>query len=207
MASDFRVNSNDLDNIFIARTSTKRADVGYSVSNGEGTQGDISNRYEKSAGNGSPNADQINYNTNLKYNGVDLRYYFAGVTTTTTTTTTTPPPTLPTYADFSPWANSPTRPAFGGTYNDGNSLSVTHTGNDGTNPVTLLWYYWNGSTYVSSGQTGTSYNIGSSPYDGTPDNMGGGVFRYYYTLRLTNGAGSTDPQDDTNFGWYVDVQT
>jgi hypothetical protein len=37
---------------------------------------DISNFYEKSAGNGSENADQITYNTNYKINNVDLRYYF-----------------------------------------------------------------------------------------------------------------------------------
>lgn len=107
---------------------------------------------------------------------------------------------LPTYATFSPSA--------GGTYSAGNSLSVTHTGNDGNPAVTARqWYYWNGASFVAaSGQTGTTYNIGSDPYDGTPDSMGGNVYRYYYTIRLTNSVGSTDPQDDTNFGWYVDVQ-
>lgn len=60
---------------------------------------------------------------------------------------------------------------------------------------------------MSSGDTGSAHSLGSGPYEGSPDDMGGGVFRYYYTIRLTNGAGSTNPQDDTNFGWYVDVQT
>lgn len=108
--------------------------------------------------------------------------------------------TLPTYASFSP--------SSGGTYNDGDSLSITHTGNDGNGAITAReWYYWNGSTYTSSGQTGTSYSLGTGPYPGTPDDMGGGVYRYYYTIKLTNGAGSTDPQNDGSFGWYMDIQT
>ena len=50
---------------------TKRADVGYQI-NGI----DISNLYYPSDGDGSPNSDQITYNTNFKYKGTDLRYYF-----------------------------------------------------------------------------------------------------------------------------------
>lgn len=119
-------------------------------------------------------------------------------TPTPTPTPTPAPDVLPTYATFSP--------AAGGSYTAGNSLSITHTGNDGTDPVTLLWHYWNGSSYVSSGDTDSVHYLGADPYEGTPDDMGGGVWRYYYTLRLTNDAGSTNPQDDTNFGWYVDVQ-
>lgn len=111
---------------------------------------------------------------------------------------------LPTYATFSPSA--------GTSFNDGDTIIITHTGNDGYPSVTgRLWYYWNGSTYVSSGVTTTTYNVGNgsggTPYKGVPDDMGGGVNRYYYTIRLTNAAGNTDPQNETNFGTYYDVQT
>ena len=37
---------------------------------------DISNFYSKSQGNGSANEDQIDFDTNYKISGVDLRYYF-----------------------------------------------------------------------------------------------------------------------------------
>ena len=106
---------------------------------------------------------------------------------------------VPTYATFNP--------ASGGTYSNGNSLSITHVGNDGNAAITdRLWYYWNGGTFVSSGQTGTVYSLGTGPYPGTPDDLGGDLYRYYYTIRLTNSAGTTDPQDYNSFGWYVDVQ-
>jgi len=59
---------------------------------------------------------------------------------------------------------------------------------------------------VSSGDTAATHNLGNNPYEGTPDNLGGNLYRYYYTVALTNGAGTTNPQDDVNFGWYVDVQ-
>lgn len=122
---------------------------------------------------------------------------------TTTLAPTTPAPTtpapdvLPTYATFSP--------SSGQTHNYGTSTSVSHTGNDGTNPVSRLWYYWNGSTYTSSGDTSSSHSLGSGPYQGTPDNLGGGLYRYYYTVRLTNGAGNTNPQNDASFGWYMNI--
>lgn len=74
MASGFKVHGDDLDIIFAARTSAKRADVGYKVG---GT--DISNRYEASAGDGSPDADQIDFDTHYKYSGTDLRYYFKNI--------------------------------------------------------------------------------------------------------------------------------
>jgi hypothetical protein len=101
---------------------------------------------------------------------------------------------LPTYASFSP--------ASGGSVTDGDNVTITHTGNDGWPAITgRQWYYWNGSTYVAaSGQTGTSYDVGSGPYEGTDI---AGV--YYYTIRLTNAAGSTDPQDEANFGWNVTI--
>lgn len=50
MPSGYKVggaSGTDLDAIFKARITTKRADVGFDVSNGSGVQGDISNRYEK----------------------------------------------------------------------------------------------------------------------------------------------------------------
>jgi hypothetical protein len=110
---------------------------------------------------------------------------------------------LPTYATFSP--------AAGTSYTDGDSITITHTGNDGYPSITgRLWYYYNGSSYVSSGVTTSTYNIGNGstpPYEGVPDDMGSGVYRYYYNIRLTNAAGSTDPQDYTNFGTYYDIQT
>ncbi len=127
--------------------------------------------------------------------------------TETPTETPTPTPTLtasepldvlPTYATFDS--------VSGLTYTAGDSLSVTHTGNDGTDPVTLLFYYWNGTGYVSSGDTGSTHQLGDNPYQGTPDDLTGGLFRYYYTLKLTNGAGSTDPDDEANFGWNVLIQ-
>ena len=97
MSTGYTVNGTDFDSIFKARVTTARSNVNYNVG---GT--DIANRYEASAGNGSPNADQISYNTNYDYNGTDLRYYFQAasyITTTTTTlapTTTTPSPTTTT---------------------------------------------------------------------------------------------------------------
>lgn len=106
---------------------------------------------------------------------------------------------IPTYATFSP--------SSGGSYNNGDDLNITHTGNDGNATITArLWYYWNGSTYVASSDTDTVYELGNGSYPGTPDDLGGNLYRYYYTIRLTNSVGTTDPQDETNFGWYVDVQ-
>jgi hypothetical protein len=118
---------------------------------------------------------------------------------TTSNTVTLTVHYIPTFASFDP--------ASGGSYANGDSLSITHTGNDGNATITArLWYYWNGSTYISSGETGTVYSLGDGSYPGTPDDLGGDLYRYYYTIRLTNSVGSTDPQDDSNFGWYVDIQ-
>jgi hypothetical protein len=88
MPSGYLVNSIDLDDIFDALETTKRADVGYSVSGV-----DISNRYEPSAGS----YDQIGYNTNYSSAGTDLRYLFRAAAyvppTATPTPTFTPTPT------------------------------------------------------------------------------------------------------------------
>ncbi|MBM3453604.1 MAG: hypothetical protein FJX80_00500 [Bacteroidetes bacterium] len=76
----------DLGHIFKPKISEKGDDVNFK-SKGYRSGGmtttilnentvDISNFYEKSAGNGSENADQITYDTNYKINNVDLRYYF-----------------------------------------------------------------------------------------------------------------------------------
>lgn len=67
MPSNYRIGSIDLDDVFRLRATTKRGDVSYAASST-----DISNRYEKSQGT----IDQINYDTNIKYNGQDLRYLF-----------------------------------------------------------------------------------------------------------------------------------
>lgn len=91
MASGYLVNSTDLDDIFLALETTKRADVGYSVGGV-----DISNRYEPSSG-----GDQIGYDTHYTSTGTDLRYLFrAGsyvpptpTPTPTATPTLTPTPT------------------------------------------------------------------------------------------------------------------
>jgi len=87
MPSNITVNGVDLDSIFDALETTKRADVGYSVSGV-----DISNRYEPSSG-----GDQIAYNTNYTSVGTDLRYLFRAAAyvppTATPTPTFTPTPT------------------------------------------------------------------------------------------------------------------
>jgi hypothetical protein len=87
MPSGYLVNNTDLDSIFDALETTKRADVGYSVSGV-----DISNRYEPSSG-----GDQIAYNTNYTSVGTDLRYLFRAAAyvppTATPTPTFTPTPT------------------------------------------------------------------------------------------------------------------
>ena len=91
MASGYSVNGvGDLDGIFKSRTGAARGNVGISVG---GT--DIANRYEASAGNGSPDPDQIAFDTNYKYNGTDLRYYFqsSGYIPPTPTPSPTPTPT------------------------------------------------------------------------------------------------------------------
>lgn len=68
----YNANGINLDDIFEPLgDGTKRANVKYKINNV-----DISNLYYPSAGNGSPNADQIDYDTNFKFNGIDLRYYF-----------------------------------------------------------------------------------------------------------------------------------
>jgi hypothetical protein len=66
MASDYTVNGVDLDTIFKARSSTKRADIGIKVGGV-----DMSNRYEPTNG-----SDQITTNTDIKINNTDLRYIF-----------------------------------------------------------------------------------------------------------------------------------
>jgi hypothetical protein len=99
MASGYLVNNTDLDDIFDALETTKRANIGYSVSGV-----DISNRYEPSAGS----YDQISFDTHYTSTGTDLRYLFrAGsyvpptptptptqTPTLTPTLTPTPTPTL-----------------------------------------------------------------------------------------------------------------
>ena len=76
----------DLGEIFFPRISYKRGDINFK-STGYQYSGvattilnedpiDISNFYEKSTGNGAAAGDQIDYDTNYKFSGVDLRYYF-----------------------------------------------------------------------------------------------------------------------------------
>jgi hypothetical protein len=76
----------DLGEIFFPRISDKRDDINFK-STGYQYSGvattilnedpiDISNFYEKSTGNGIAADDQIDYDTNYKFSGVDLRYYF-----------------------------------------------------------------------------------------------------------------------------------
>ena len=76
----------DLGEIFFPRISYKRDDINFK-STGYQYSGvattilnedpiDISNFYEKSTGNGIAAGDQIDYDTNYKFSGVDLRYYF-----------------------------------------------------------------------------------------------------------------------------------
>lgn len=74
MASDYKVSLVDLDDIFKPRSTAARANVGFKV-----LTTDLADRYEASAGNGSPDVDQIDYNTNYKSSGTDLRYYFKAI--------------------------------------------------------------------------------------------------------------------------------
>ena len=69
MASDFQVNTNDLDNIFRSKhpSTTKRLDVGY-ISTGT----DISNFYEPSTNI----KDQVTFNTGMSSSNVDLSKLF-----------------------------------------------------------------------------------------------------------------------------------
>jgi hypothetical protein len=75
----FKVNTTDLDSIFRARVTAKRADVGYVDSNGV----DISNLYEKS----NVADDQISYTTAFNSGVTDLKELFqrAGYTPFTDT--------------------------------------------------------------------------------------------------------------------------
>lgn len=69
MASGFIINGTDLDSLFKARVTSKRADVGFKNSSGI----DLSNLYEKSG----IAADQISFNTGFTISdGTDLRYLF-----------------------------------------------------------------------------------------------------------------------------------
>jgi hypothetical protein len=74
MASDYKVSLVDLDDIFKPRSTAARANVEFKV-----LGADLADRYEASAGNGSPDVDQIDYNTNYKSSGTDLRYYFKAI--------------------------------------------------------------------------------------------------------------------------------
>ena len=69
MASDFQVNTNDLDNIFRSKhpSTAKRDDVGY-ISTGT----DISNLYQPSTNI----KDQVTFNTGMSSNNVDLSKLF-----------------------------------------------------------------------------------------------------------------------------------
>lgn len=69
MSSGFIINGTDLDNLFKARITTKRADVGFKDS----TNVDLSNLYEKSVSA----SDQLALNTGFTTSdGTDLRYLF-----------------------------------------------------------------------------------------------------------------------------------
>jgi hypothetical protein len=214
----------DFDQIFVARTSTKRADVGYSYGGS-----DISNRYEKSADGSS---DIIDYDTNYKSAGTDLRYLFQGVgeiptptptktptptptpsVTATSTATPTPTPThTPTPTSTSTPTPTPTptstpsvvssvsfNPITDQYYNYGDSLSVTVTALNNTPVTGYRWYYWNGSAYVLAGVNTQAYNIGSGPYDGTPDDFTT-YYTYYYAVEIQNAAGWSDI-----FEWQVNT--
>ena len=69
MASNFQVNTNDLDNIFRSKhpSTTKRSDVGY-ISTGT----DISNLYEPSTNI----KDRVTFNTGMSSSGIDLSQLF-----------------------------------------------------------------------------------------------------------------------------------
>lgn len=67
MPTGITVNGTDLDDIFKARVSPKRADVEFEVAGV-----DISNRYEPA---GTDNS-KITYNTGFRVAGEDLRYFF-----------------------------------------------------------------------------------------------------------------------------------
>lgn len=70
MAAGININGVDMDLVFKARVSTKRADVGFQIGGV-----DISNRYEKSASLG----DRISSNTGYKAAGVDLQTLFQDI--------------------------------------------------------------------------------------------------------------------------------
>ena len=122
-----------------------------------------------------------------------------GTTPATSTVATLTVYWLPTYATISGGSTQ---------YNDGDDVTLTHIGNDGNaSIISRQWYYWNGTGYTDiSGATSSSITFNGA-YNGTPDDMGGGVYRYYYTIRLQNAAGYTDQQNDSAFGVYFDIQT
>lgn len=74
MPSHFAVTGLDFDVIFKQRISAPVEALGYKV---HGI--DISGLYEPSASWGSANADQIAFDTNYHFGGIDLRYYFQSV--------------------------------------------------------------------------------------------------------------------------------
>lgn len=102
-------------------------------------------------------------------------------------------------------------PVSGTTWNYGNSLSVQLASHNGTTPATYRWFYWNGAGYANSGTTSSVLNLGDGPYLGTPDDLGGGLYEYCYTIEITNvfganglGAGYGQPN---LFEWSIKVQS
>lgn len=138
MAIGIKTTSNvDLDTIFKARTSAKRADVGIYYNNG-GSKTDISNRFETSIG-----GDQIASNTGIKGSGgSDLKSLFQDYNYVAAPSITTQPTNQ--------------------TVASGNTATFTVAAT-GAATLTYQWKKWNGSSYanvsVGSGGTTTSYSI------------------------------------------------
>ena len=84
MPSNYTINGVDLDTLFKARSSIKRADVNILVGGI-----DISNRYEPTNG-----SDQITINTDIKTNNTDLRYVFQNYNYVSATAILTATPNL-----------------------------------------------------------------------------------------------------------------
>jgi hypothetical protein len=197
MASGFVTGGNDLDTIFRAIVTTPRANVGFAV---QGT--DIANRYEKSAGNGSPNADQIGYNTGFINVATDLQYYFQsiswpGPTPTPTPTlfpTNTPTPT-PTHTPTpTPTPTPNPLPVYDGatTVNGSVGVSFSFTPTFTNGPITSYAQTGTlpaGCNWISPNVTGTPTTVATyTPQFAGTNSHGEGTFA---TVTMIIGTGPT----------------
>ena len=210
MASDYTVNGVDLDTIFKARSSTKRADIGIKVSGV-----DISNRYEPTNG-----SDQITTNTDIKINNTDLRYIFQkyNYTTTTTTTTTTVAPTTTTTTTPAPnnytdiemtvgFLANPTDASYVSGYLAAASTDTNATYKLVTNqgdfvfskgPATILAEAPNPTTYYSNGNF-AFYNFRKYiQYTGQPSATMATYEIRLYTISIINADGTVNKVYDIN---------